>query len=166
MTSIAPNSKKFKSKPKLGAQNEGNLGFRAINWIGIIEQLARNKAERSLNILNITVPEFTILNHFSHRNPPLKTINGIASALQQPQPNISKTVKKLLKKNLLSACIDPNDGRSKNIIMTDVGNQVLENAIAVLSPIIGPAFADWETEELQDFYEKLDKLKVWFDNNR
>lgn len=140
--------------------------FKTMVWIGIIEQLSRNKVERQLASLNLSFPEFTTLSHFSHKNPPLKTVNSISQAMQQPQPNVSKTIKKMLAKGLVGANIDPDDSRSKQLFMTEFGAQALEKAVAVLAPAISPAFEGWTAEEMETFYEKLDKLKIWFDNNR
>lgn len=143
-----------------------NIGFKSLIWIGMIEQLSRNKAERGLGKLDLSLPEFSILSHFSHANPAVKTVNSISAAMQQPQPNVSKTVKKLLRKEFLVATSDINDARSKLLTLTTTGHAAFENAVSLLSPSIELAFADWESEELAEFFAKLDKLKNWLDKNR
>lgn len=140
--------------------------FKAMVWIGIIEQLSRNKVERRLAGLNLTFPEFSTLSHFSHKNPPLKTVNLISRVMQQPQPNVSKTIKKMLSKGLIGANIDPQDSRSKQLYITPFGTQTFEKAVAMLTPSISPAFDNWNANELAGFFEKLDNLKTWLDNNR
>lgn len=143
-----------------------DLAFKSIIWIGMIEQLSRNKAERGLSKIDLSLPEFTILSHFSHANPAIKTVNSISAAMQQPQPNISKTVKKLVRKKFISATNDPNDARSKLLTLTPNGLAAFENAVLLLTPSINQAFENWQIEEKELLFAKLNKLKIWFDNNR
>lgn len=39
-------------------------------------------------------------------------------------------------------------------------------AIAALLPALTPAFAGWTEEELADFWQYLDRLKTYLDDNR
>ena len=41
--------------------------FRIFNWIGIIDQLASSAANRLLAPLDMPLPQFILLNHFSYR---------------------------------------------------------------------------------------------------
>lgn len=141
-------------------------GFRTISWIGIIEQLSRNMAVRALKPLKLGYPEFAMLNHFSHGHPPEKTVTMIARAMQQTQPNATKTVQRLLAKGYLKAAANGADGRSKILTMTDKGREVHGKAIALFGPLIAPALKDWSGEELAVFFRQLDRLKTYLDENR
>ena len=74
------------------------LPFRIVNWIGIIDQLASTEANRTLKPLGLQMPEFVLLTHFSHRPEEARTVTGVARALQQPQPGVTKNVQKLVAK--------------------------------------------------------------------
>ena len=74
------------------------LAFRIVNWIGIINQLSSTEANRVLKPLGLGLPQFILLNHFSHRPEETRMVTEIARALQQPQTGIMKTVQKLVER--------------------------------------------------------------------
>ena len=82
---------------------EPPLPFRIVNWIGIIDQLASTEANKVLRPLGLQLPQFVLLNHFSHRPDETRTVTGVARALQQPQPGVTKNVQKLVAKGWLRA---------------------------------------------------------------
>jgi DNA-binding MarR family transcriptional regulator len=145
------------------------LPFRIINWIGIIDQLAGSAANRLLGPLDLPLPQFIVLNHFSYR-PGTEdgghTIMALARALQQPQPGITKTVQKLVDKGLLAERANPRDGRSKLLQMTSRGRAAHQAAIAALMPELGRAFDGWSAKEMQRLFADLDRLKAWLDADR
>lgn len=143
-----------------------DLRFGVINWIGIINQLTTNLGNRRLDAVGLPWPQFLLLNHFSHRPDEAKTVQGIARAMQQGQPAISKTVAAMIESGLLIARPNPADARSKLLYLTDLGRARHGEAIARLMPIIEQAFAGWSPDELADLFQKLDRLKIWFDENR
>lgn len=145
------------------------LPFRIVNWIGIIEQLAGNAANRVLAPLDLPLPQFILLNHFTNR-PAAEagghTIMAVAKALQQPQPGITKTVQKLVDKGFLAERANPEDGRSKLLRMTAKGVAAHRAAIAALMPELARAFEGWSDKEMQRLFADLDRLKVWLDTDR
>ena len=145
------------------------LPFRIVNWIGIIEQLASNAANRVLAPLDLPLPQFILLNHFTNR-PAAEagghTIMAVAKALQQPQPGITKTVQKLVDKGFLAERANPEDGRSKLLRMTARGVAAHRAAIAALMPELARAFEGWSDKEMQRLFADLDRLKVWLDTDR
>jgi DNA-binding MarR family transcriptional regulator len=145
------------------------LPFRIINWIGIIDQLAGNAANRLLAPLDLPLPQFIVLNHLSHR-PGTQggghTIMALARALQQPQPGITKTVQKLVDKGFLAERANPRDGRSKLLHMTPKGIAAHQAAIAALMPELARAFDGWSTDDMQRLFADLDRLKLWLDADR
>lgn len=143
-----------------------DLRFRILNWIGICDQLASTRGNRVLRGLGLPMPQFVLLNHFSHRPDERKTITGIARAMQQPQPGISKTVAKLVAKGYLAEKADATDGRAKSLQLTPKGKAAHGKAVAALMPAVMPVFADWSDAELMAFWQQLDRLKVYLDANR
>ena len=97
---------------------EPPLAFRIVNWIGIIDQLASTEANRVLRPLGLQLPQFVMLNRFSHRPDEAKTVTSVARALQQPQPGVTKTVQKLVAKGWLRERSSEGDGRSKLLMLT------------------------------------------------
>lgn len=140
--------------------------FRIVNWIGIIDQLATTKANRVLRDHDLPMPQFIMLNHFSHRPEEGKTAAGIARAMQQLPPAVTKTTQKLVAKGYLREVASAQDARSKLLFVTARGRAAHGRAIAAVLPILEPAFADWPEADLEQFWRYLDRLKIWFDENR
>lgn len=142
------------------------LPFRIVNWIGIIDQLATSLGNRLLAPLDLPLPQFVMLNHFSHRPEEERTVTGVARALQQPQPGVTKTVQKLVEKGWLAESANPLDGRSKTLRLTRAGRTRHDAAIAALMPTLGAAFADRSPRDLERMFDDLDRLKRWLDAER
>lgn len=143
-----------------------DLRFRILNWVGIIDQLASTKANRTLRERDLALPQFIMLNHFSHRPDEAKTVGGIARAMQQLPPAVTKTTQKLLAKGYLREAPSAEDARSKQLFLTARGKAAHGKAIAALLPEVVPAFVDWKPADLEQFWQYLDKLKLWLDQNR
>jgi DNA-binding MarR family transcriptional regulator len=152
--------------PAASALSEADRRFRALNWIAIVDQLATTKANRVLDAIELPMPQFTILNHFSHRPRQPRTVSGIATAFQQPQPGVTKTVQKLLEKGYLVAEPDARDGRVRQLRLTDAGAAAHEAARRRLAPDLAATFAGWREQELATLLRLLDRLKTYLDRER
>ncbi len=149
--------------------SDSALPFRIVNWIGIIDQLAGSAANRLLAPLDLPLPQFILLNHFSYRPGEQgggHTIMALARSLQQPQPGITKTVQKLVDKGFLAERANPRDGRSKLLQVTPAGVAAHQAAITALMPELARAFDGWSAEEMQRLFADLDRLKLWLDADR
>lgn len=146
------------------SESQARLGWQIYNWVGIINQLAVNRAERTLADLKLPMPQFTILNHFSHRPHEAKTVTSISSAMQQPQPGVTKTVQKLLGRKFLKADADPADKRSKLLTITPKGLEIHQRAIVAFVPRFAESFDGWDEAEMQALFQQLDRLKIWLDS--
>jgi len=147
-------------------QQKLESGFRILNWIGIIEQLTRNLATKRLEALPVSFPQFSVLNHFSHRPDESKTVTSVAQAMQQTQPAITKTVQALTSLGYLTVTTDKEDKRIRWLKITQKGLDVRQAAIGVLGPDISSIFANWKESELHELFVMLDKLKIHLDENR
>jgi DNA-binding MarR family transcriptional regulator len=145
---------------------EPPLPFRIINWIAIIDQLTTTEGNRLLKPLGLPLPLFVLLNHFSRRPEEARTVTGIARALQQPQPGVTKNVQKLVAKGWLRERVHAGDGRSKLLVLTPAGLAKHRAAVAVLTPGLARAFGDWSEKDQQVLFALLDRLKLWFDADR
>ncbi|MCF8465764.1 MAG: MarR family transcriptional regulator [Sneathiella sp.] len=158
---MQPDKEKYDRKDELPSSD-----FRIINWIGIISQLTDTKMRQLLDGTNVPPPQFILLNHFSHQPEEGKTVSKIAWAMQQPQPGITKTVAKLLKKGFLRAEDNPEDGRSKILYLTDAGEKARQEAQEILESALADTFDGWREWEKKDFFGFLDRLKIYLDENR
>lgn len=145
---------------------EPPLPFRIVNWIGIIDQLASVEANRALKPLGLQLSQFVLLNHFSHRPDETRTVTGVARALQQPQPGVTKNVQKLVAKGWLRERVHGDDGRSKLLVLTPTGLAKHRSAVVALMPGLARAFADWPERDQRALFALLDRLKLWFDADR
>jgi DNA-binding MarR family transcriptional regulator len=139
------------------------LGWRIFNWIGIIDQLAQTRATKALAELKLPMPQFVMLNHFSHRPNEAKTVTAVANALQQPQPGVSKTIQKMVARKLLKADPAPDDARSKLIAITPKGLETHQRAVQAFVPKFAEVYGGWSDAEMEELFRLLDRLKVWMD---
>lgn len=142
------------------------LGFRILTWIGMIEQLSRTKANRQLSETGLPWNQFILLNHFSHRPDEGKTVTGVARAMQQQQPGITKTMKSMVDAGLLRIESDTEDGRIKHHYMTQLGQRRHKEAVNKLFPVVDDVFQNWTREDMATVFRYLDRMKVWLDDNR
>jgi len=156
---------KSSDAPETGAPRP-DPRFRILNWIGIINQLSSTMAETLIRPHDLSMREFTFLNHFSHRPDEGKSVTGVARAMQQPQPSVTKNVHKLIDKGCLEWRPHPRDGRSKLLYLTKEGRRRHGAAVKALSDPLAVPFEGWSDADLAAFFEKLDQLKCWFDDNR
>lgn len=154
------------SHADVASAEAASLGFKIINWVGIIEQLSGTRMRQILAKTDVPPPQFILLNHFSHRPEEGKTISHIAWAMQQPQPGITKTVRKLIKKGYLGDEPNPEDGRSKILTLTKAGAAAHLEARNLLMAGMGDTFTGWEKKDMQALFSYLDRLKIHFDYDR
>lgn len=140
--------------------------LQVLNFIGIANQLAVTRANHALAKGDLPFPQFVMLSHFSKDPARPRTVTGIASAFQAPQPGITKTVQKMLRQGYLETRPDPEDGRSNHLFMTKAGADVFAAANAKLSPMARKAFADWPDSDILTLLRLLGRLKDWLDDNR
>ena len=143
-----------------------DIRFRIVNWIGIIDQLAGARANTLLAPLDLTLPQFALLNHFGWRGEEGLTVSAVAQAMQQPQPGITKTLQKLQDRGFLWSVPNPADGRSRLLFVSETGRTAHRAAVEILTEALSAPFADWDPAELEQCFRLLDRLKVWLDANR
>lgn len=152
------------SQPRRPVQPD--IRFRILNWVGMIQQLASTRGEKVLARHGLSLPQFIVLNHLSHRPQEPRTVTRIARALQQNQPAATKTIQKLLAKGLVAMETDPDDRRARLVRLTADGLDTHGAAVADFAPHAAEAFEGWSEAELGQFFGHLDRLKVWLDGHR
>lgn len=142
------------------------IHFRVLNWIGIIEQLMSTRLNQELRDTGIPVPQFIMLNHFNHRPTEGKTVTSVASAMQQPQPGVTKTIQKLVQRGYLRIEVSKSDGRLKYHYLTAEGIAAHRQALHRIMPMVNDIFQGWDEAEVVVLLGLLDRLKVYLDEHR
>jgi DNA-binding MarR family transcriptional regulator len=143
---------------------EDPIEFQVLNEIGIIDQLARNRAARLLSP-ELNMSQFIVLNHFA-RVGGNRSLIELAGAMQVTKGAMSNTVARLLDKRLLAVKPDPRDGRGKIVSLTPAGRIARNRAVGRLGRGLAGLDAVLSAEELARTLGMLSRLRAWFDLNR
>lgn len=153
---------KRRAAPPTNPEDGGESAFfRALTEIGIISQLASNAADRLLPD-NVTLAQFTVLNHFVRLGGP-RSPASLASSFQVTKGAITQIVKKLETKGRLTVTPDPSDGRGKLIDITPEGRALREECRKRLQVGLAPIFADISRQEIEAALPTLEKLRRLLD---
>ncbi|MBD3663941.1 MarR family transcriptional regulator [Sulfitobacter sp. TSTF-M16] len=140
------------------------LLFEVFNEIGIIEQLSRDLLEAQLPE-GLIAPHFSVLNHLIRRGDGALPIN-MARAFQVPKTSMTHTLKGLEKGGYVVLKPNPEDGRSKQVWLTDKGRMLRDSTIAALAPELSRLTREFESEKLMDIKPVLTELRIFLDAAR
>lgn len=134
--------------------------------LGIVSQLTDAMLATKLSPFGISSSQFTILTHFLRHQDQAQTISELAKVMQMNQPGLTKVINKLHQMGMLDIEKDQFDGRKKWIRINAFGIETVQAAYASFMPVMDEIFAEWGENEMQQTLDKIDKLKVWLDENR
>jgi DNA-binding MarR family transcriptional regulator len=140
------------------------VGFRVLNEIGIIDQLARNRLERVLPH-GLTVAQFTVLNHFV-RLGGARAPSALARAFQVTKGTMTSTLQRLEEKGFVRLAADPADGRGKRVTLTESGARAREAAIAAAAPLVTELEQAIGRRNLATALPLLQRLRQYLDQAR
>ena len=114
------------------AEDKSALYFAFFNEVAIISQLSGRLLESKL-------PDGFLVSHFGVLNHLVKLGDGrtplaIAKAFQVPKATMTHTLAGLADQGLVRLVPNPEDGRSKRVMLTDKGRRYRDQAIARLKP--------------------------------
>lgn len=140
------------------------LYFSLFNEIGIISQLGRA-------LLDARLPEGLIGSHFSVLNHLVRVKDGqtpleLANSFQVPKTTMTHTISGLKKHNLILIKPHPEDGRSKQVWLTEKGINLRNNTIAALSPQLVELLSSVPQDQIEKLVSSLTKIRILLDNNR
>lgn len=138
--------------------------FTFFNEIGIIDQLARTAFERVLP-KGLTVPQFSVLNHFVRLGGP-RTPAQLANSFQVSRATMTNTLKRLDDAGFIVAERDPNDGRSKKIDITQSGRDIREVAVGNLMPLLAEMSRRFDLSAIASLIPTLQAVRIELDNSR
>ena len=138
--------------------------FAVFNEIGIINQL-------SSAVFQARLPEGMHISHFSVLNHLVRLGDGrtplsIANAFQVPKTTMTHTLSGLEKRGLIVMAPNPDDGRSKVVLLTDAGRQTRDAAIAAMADPIRTLSDGVGRAEVLALLPKLEALRKFLDDNR
>ena len=137
--------------------------FALLTEIGIIEQLMRNRFERSQSD-GLSLPHFAVLHHLARLGDG-RTPGELARAFQLTKATMTHSLQRLEARGFIRILPDPDDGRSKRVHLTEAGRQRRQEGIAVLRAELAEiaAASDIDAEKL---LPPLQALRAAFDRAR
>jgi len=136
--------------------------FRVFNEIGIIEQLATALLAGRLPV-GVHPSQFTLLSNLVRLGDG-KTPAALAQAFQVPKASMTNTLMQLEKRELIDVRPHSEDGRKKQVFLTDAGRDLYVEIVASLEGPISRITAD--IDGLEEILPVLEQLRVKLDSNR
>jgi len=118
--------------------------------------LDRQSDEALRQSLGIGYSQFKILMAAKHRSG-LKQ-NDIAHFLGQTEASVSRQIKIMKNDGLITVITDPNNRRSRSIMLTDKGLQLGKECVSVLDNTHAATFGSLSFSEQRMMQELLDRL--------
>jgi len=154
MSSPESTNKKQKLNPIFGFFTE----------VGIIEHLANTQMEKVLPD-QMKASHFSVLNHLVRLNKK-ESPAELANAFQVARPSMTNTIQKLTKKHYVTVKADPQDGRGKQVMITETGRQAHQQALIALSQGFSTIAEDLGEELFSSVLPALQKIRHYMDNQR
>lgn len=149
-----------------GLEPGGALGvwFAFFNEVGILHQLSRTLFEARLPD-GVTLPHFTVLNHLI-RVRDGQTPRALADAFQVPKTSMTHTLAGLEARGLIAMRANPEDGRSKQVWLTEEGRTFRNDAIRLLAADVEKIASTIDTERVGAALPLLAEVRRYLDENR
>jgi len=144
--------------------NDPSVFFEVFNEIGIIEQLSRAILEARLP-QGLIAPHFAVLNHLT-RVSDGRTPMEMARAFQVPKTSMTHTLKVLEARGLVDIRPNPEDGRSKQVWLTQPGRDLRTEVIAALGPDFETLARNFDVARLVEIRPVLGDLRAYLDAAR
>lgn len=140
------------------------LLFEFFNEIGIINQLATARFAKVL-APHLNTSEFGVLNHLSRMGDG-KTQTYLAKAFQVSKPSMTAILGKLSGKGFVLIKADPDDGRTKRVMLTDEGRDAWQTAVAHVAPLNDELKLAISNDDLAKMLPGLRQLRAVMDEAR
>lgn len=138
--------------------------FQFFNEIGIINQLASNRLERRLPH-GLKLAQFSVLNHFVRlggQRSPLQ----LARAFQVTKGAMTNTLKRLEGLGFIEVKPSPDDGRSKQVAISDAGRAAHGDALAAIAPDLRMLEDVLTTDLMSSMLPDLQHIRTYLDEHR
>ena len=138
--------------------------FAVFNEIGIINQLSSAVFQARLPE-GMHISHFGVLNHLARLGDG-RTPLSIANAFQVPKTTMTHTLAVLEKRRLINMAPNPEDGRSKVVMLTEAGLKARQDAIAAMTGPLHRLTEGLGHELLSELLPRLEVLRKFLDDNR
>jgi DNA-binding MarR family transcriptional regulator len=139
--------------------------FAFFTEVAIIEHLSRTAAERVMPE-GLSMAGFSVLNHMIRLGHENEAPARLASALQVTKGAMTGTLKRLEAAGLVQVDPDPDDGRGKQVRVTEAGRKARSAAIAALGPLFDQMLEGVDEAELEAALPLLRKVRQMLDAAR
>lgn len=146
------------------ADDTSALFFAFFNEVGIISQLSGRMLEAHLP-KGFLVSHFAVLNHLTRLGDG-RTPLAIARAFQVPKATMTHTLTGLTEAGLVRLDPNPQDGRSKHVMLTDKGRRFREEAIARLKPELARMAERFDASNIAALLPVLAEIRSYLDAAR
>lgn len=138
--------------------------FDLFNEIAIIEQLTRTLLEKHLPV-GLIAPHFAVLSHLLRRGDGATPID-MARAFQVPKTSMTHTLKGLEERGMVTLRPNPEDGRSKQVWLTETGRSLRAKVIEALTPEFQAIAGALDLKKLEEIKPTLTALRSYLDTAR
>ena len=138
--------------------------FRFLNEIGIFDQLARYRVERTLPH-GLKISQFSVLNHFVRLGDGW-TPSRLASAFQVTKGAMTNTLHRLGALEFVDIVPAEGDGRSKLVRITEAGRAAHRDCIAAMSPDLATLQNEFGSKNFNAAIPFLEQVRSYLDENR
>lgn len=110
--------------------SEFDLDFELRSTVGhlirVSQQVHYSLWWKKIDDIQLTSPQFAVLHVLAHEQPLDQRTIGLRSSLDRS--TVADIVSRLVGRGLLESSDDPNDGRRKRIMLTELGRQIHQSA--------------------------------------
>jgi len=140
------------------------LYFRFFNEIGILGHL-------SSAVLQSRLPEGMLAAHFTVLNHLVRVRDGrspldMANAFQIPKTTMTHHVKVLERMGLVTQTADPDDGRYKQVWLTQQGRALCNEIVEGFSDVVAEWSGAIDPDDVRDLVQRLERLRIVLDAAR
>ncbi len=110
-----------------------------------------------LNKKEVTLQQYNILRILRGQYPNPATINLLKERMLDKMSDASRIVERLVQKELVTRCINKNDRRAVDILITEKGLEVLQSLDPIVTPedVLRANLTDGEAAQLNSLLDKL-----------
>ncbi|PWG79775.1 MarR family winged helix-turn-helix transcriptional regulator [Pararcticibacter amylolyticus] len=110
-----------------------------------------------LNKKEVTLQQYNILRILRGQYPNPATINLLKERMLDKMSDASRIVERLVQKELVTRCINKNDRRAVDILITEKGLEVLQSLDPIVTPedVLRTNLTDVEAAQLNSLLDKL-----------
>ena len=134
-----------------------NLESKILNGIEKLSEVMKSLLWEKAKIHGISPIQIQILLFVNNHRLDICNVSYLAKEFNVTKATISDAVRVLLKKQLLAKDFSPIDNRRYNLLITDEGQQIINDLSAYTLPITN-SLINFSQKELVVFFESISKL--------